>query len=873
MKDPARLSTTDLRSWLVETSVDLLSAGFEPLRNTDKRCFVEDWGGIEITEEWLRQRRMKEKAVGLRVRGDLMAFDLDVSDEDLVGEILAVMDEVLGKSAVDAMPVRHSGKAKIMLFARCEEPFRMHRTARFLPPGSDPHDAEADDHMVEIFGPESGKQVAVYGAHTTDENGDVTRWYGWDNDYDLVAAADSLPVLERTDIERVALLITDRLEDLGWVRAKVMSERDGEGGGTSYDLPTDAMFVTKHGEVSYGDLVPGDDSVRMLEITGEGTNPSRGVVYERDGWAFVWDSQDDHKHFPAAAEKDLEDKLGDRPERLGQKLIEIFGEERIRAADEAVYGVEDAKREAAAQRRDVTAGEVDPDWSMERGCEHLDGWELMEAYVENLADRYALYPTGTDHQRVVDLMRGTTMKMGAFREMLAGYALKLPAETPQGKETTKMVSPVDGWLSSPRRVVISGYRFTPGDPRKLIPEDDGEFRANTYRPPEVGVYREDYERLWERFLAHLIANETERRWFENWLAYKIQNLACRGAFVLFVSHGVEGTGRNTLFEIVGAALGNHQVHYNLMPSKIMSSEGQGAYADWKLDHLLVTINELTTTVTAHGSANKRKLTEAMKANFEPSVTQETVSSKFKVDRRDNCYVSALAATNHEDALVLDPATDNRRFAILDSGANGPLTGDPDLMEALSEVRQNGWVDPDMVATLLARYSAENWGPASPHDFMTAPDTERKQDMSEASRGAAHPYALAVLKTISGPFYPYDAFYNLVLDRVKEDFGSNAVYMVRQDLSTLFAGGRAVEGWRRTEPSQRVATSSGRHDREKVRFLYREELGSPDFQDHPRKEDLFAKFCELQRSANKVSGRDLLMQIPADERKSALRGQK
>src|SRR5690606_37488122 len=117
----------------------------------------------------------------------------------------------------------------------------------------------------------------------------------------------------------------------------------------------------------------------------------------------------------------------------------------------------------------------------------------------------------------------------------------------------RLINPVDVWLRHERLIVVDGLRMRPDQPRPTF-EDNGRRYVNCYDPPlhlsEGGCAQAGVE-----FLEHLIPDDEERRWFTQWLAFKLRYPHIPGPAVVMVAHKTFGTGRGTLGVLLGKLFG------------------------------------------------------------------------------------------------------------------------------------------------------------------------------------------------------------------------------------------------------------------------------------------------------------------------------
>lgn len=224
---------------------------------------------------------------------------------------------------------------------------------------------------------------------------------------------------------------------------------------------------------------------------------------------------------------------------------------------------------------------------------------------------------------------------------------------------------VDDWMLRCRRAV--DFTFDPGGPRWVRAATGDYF--NTYREPRHPQTGGEVK-TWGAFLEHLLPKPDEREWFEEWLAYKVQNPRRKGHGVLMVAHNVFGAGRGTLFEIVRRTFGEHNVR-SVDFATVVGRGGQAQYNDWVANTMFVLVPEVKETdpYAARSHTVKEQAYEALKEVADPTASRLRVKEKYGRIREADLFANLLAATNHRDALAI-PAGD-RRFAVLSNG--GPMS--------------------------------------------------------------------------------------------------------------------------------------------------------------------------------------------------------
>jgi hypothetical protein len=685
----------------------MLASGYTPLANKEKACVLKGWTSIEVTEavidEWDEQ--LAYQTTGLRIDPPLCVVDVDIDDERIVRRLWDWAADEWGEDWADLVLIRRGSGVKEAWLFKVDEPFHVPPGPKFVRPDEDPAAEDVDAHKVELFGGGAGRQIGAYGVHTP---GKID--YGWEDDAGPAKVPRGrLPTLGKEDVFEIYAAYTEILEAEGWHRVPRSSPEELDGATRVYDLePGQVLATHSRGEQRVDELVDGD-RVRMREITGSGDNTTRGVVHTYEDGPGVWDAETGCVHLLQGAQPT---PVSDTMQKLAQGL------------ERAGYGP------TLAEIREATA-----DW--------LAGQEDQEAILAELTQRYVIWPGGGPRERVLDTEhpgRGYSMEGFAYlypQKVEIDQGVYQVGEHAGEPKPPKKVPLVNIWAKSELPTLVHGLRYDPSTTERLVVDDRGDLRVNTYRPPELGTPSAEHERTWTDLLEHLFDVDEEREWFENWLAFKFQQPCSRGAFVALVAPAIEGSGRGTMFELIAGALGAHNVTLGL-PSAAVTGQGPAAqYNEWQADKLLATINELSTTASAFGGRARTDLTDKLKATFEPSPSPITVNPKYGSTRTEMCYVSVIAATNSLDALMLDSLSENRRFAILSTGGKGKLIDQPDLFARLGRVRTGDWVCPDMAASVLNRYAVENWGPADRARFMEGPQTEAKEEMMHASEPLSH----------------------------------------------------------------------------------------------------------------------------------------
>lgn len=617
----------------------MLANGYVPLANKDKMCVLKGWPDLHVDaaqiDAWSQQ--LKWRGTGVRIEGGLVAIDLDVNDDDALDAIVDAIPAEIWSILQDA-PVRRGKGAKEAWFCRLadgEEPFYRLASAGF-------RQAAGDEtvHRVEVFAGEGGgRQFGAYGAHTIDEHGNVAVQYYWTGDIGLADVHfNHLPRLTRAQLVTIADTATRVLDELGWQR-DVRSKPGFSSPTPIYDLDAQDFETRDHGTMGLADLealceVHG--TIRLSASWLEGAaavNMTRCIasIHPRDGRLSILETASYETHRPAA--------LAPRPIPQGalDRLQQL-------AAGSTLFG--GATPSTAPQAATVGAG-----------AEMRDQMELV---VDAMLEEYVYMPS--EQRCVVPLSSPAegAMTIANFRTLMQPHAVTVVG--PRGGEQT--VHPVGLWVADPRRVDVSGYRYRP-DSRDLLVEIGGRTFVNTYRAPEdVPVGRDGIDAVaaFEALIAHLLPVEAERDWFRMWVAAKVQRPWVIGCGVLLVA-SIQGTGRGTLFDMLGAVFGSRNVS-PVTSVELMGGSGQGQYNGWLADSVLVTCDEVMAGDDGGGSMawKRRESYERLKSYVDPRRREVAIRKKNINAYSAEIFASMLLATNHLNALPL--TVDDRRFAVL-----------------------------------------------------------------------------------------------------------------------------------------------------------------------------------------------------------------
>jgi hypothetical protein len=362
-----------------------------------------------------------------------------------------------------------------------------------------------------------------------------------------------------------------------------------------------------------------------------------------------------------------------------------------------------------------------------------------EAFLTGIMDwmlvNYAFYQDAfIGKGGVISLTTGKITSIAALRGLMQPYALM--TEGPLGGIKTSSI--VDNWMRHQYRAHIDGTQTRSDRPRPVF-EEDGHPIFNRYRPP-VHPTSGGEIRTFLRFLVRLVPNRKERRWLWHYLAHKARRPWVPGIAVIMVAEEF-GTGRGTLFDILGLLFGNDYV----APCSWGELTGTGSTARFNArlaDALIAVVNEAVAE-DGHQQAQRRLSYEAFKNSVDPS---PTALRRFEAKGQDAyaqpSAMSTLIATNHRDVLKLP--RDDRRCSVITCGSK-MTSARTDEIRAWMAVPEN----------IGAFYRALLATPAVPADmfdpFGAPPPFTGRLEMIDMARSGVEDAYEAAIEALGG--YP------------------------------------------------------------------------------------------------------------------------
>lgn len=286
------------------------------------------------------------------------------------------------------------------------------------------------------------------------------------------------------------------------------------------------------------------------------------------------------------------------------------------------------------------------------------------------------------------------------------------------------------WMNHPDRVSVVGMQMRP-DQRMALFRENGDIWLNTYRPPIHGQHTGGDAMVGRAWLRQIAPDPAERKYFTQWLAYKLRHPHVPGPAIIMVANNRFGTGRTTFARLIALIFGDAYVRN--VPFHIVSGKSyQSQYNDWASSSLFVVVTETQETQGLSPYRMKHDTYNHLKELVEVHPHRREVIRQGVIAEQVWCFLSLLILTNDFDAVPLPGA--DRRFFVLEGG----IMRRPAFWDVV-----NRWMqDPANVAAFvdwLMEIDLSDYSPYAP-----PPVTEAKRVMAEASESDLDRYTASVL---------------------------------------------------------------------------------------------------------------------------------
>jgi hypothetical protein len=269
----------------------LLASGYTPLAARGKRCVLKNWPRLEIDADTVDGWAARGGLVttGVRVDDDLLVLDFDIDCPEVLDAIESRVQEENPDlwDLMLQMPKRMGGGVKYALFCRRKTgKFEQYWSKAYYRPEDVREDkGRASRQRLEVFsgGGSEGRFMALYGAHTVTDAGEITRCYSWDDDWGLAdIPRDQLPGLTLKQVKWLVDVASDAMHTAKWVY-EVGSLHGRVVSTVAYTLLPEMTFNTNRGEsLSLAELEEACDDpdlrVDLSFVEAKASNVTRGSV-------------------------------------------------------------------------------------------------------------------------------------------------------------------------------------------------------------------------------------------------------------------------------------------------------------------------------------------------------------------------------------------------------------------------------------------------------------------------------------------------------------------------------------------------------------------------------------------------------------------
>lgn len=313
--------------------------------------------------------------------------------------------------------------------------------------------------------------------------------------------------------------------------------------------------------------------------------------------------------------------------------------------------------------------------------------------------------------------------------------LHLTVPAPTQRQPMRTEPATRAWLRDPNALKAHCVELRPDQPDEILVDRGDVTIFNTYAPPAHPDGGGEAETVLE-FIEHLIPNPIERQQFVDWHAIKVANPSYRMHGLVLVTRSY-GTGRGVWFQILGKLFGQEYV-CPIVLSDLIGGNSQSAYNEYLADNLILTVAEaFEEKEDASRWTVRHSAYEKLKVLIEPAAGFVRVKRKYGGILKAMCYASTEIATNHTDALAIEPG--DRRLIVLDCT-------DVPLWEAMSDLKDRivTWMQEPANIGALQRWLAERALVTDYNPFdqpIMTPAKERMIEAGQSDTDAAYDWML------------------------------------------------------------------------------------------------------------------------------------
>lgn len=656
------------RRYMEEFGVRIADNGFEviPIIPGEKRPAGEKWQKFDGTAEGVQDHiasGLGAYGVGIKSRG-APGVDIDVLDEAINAEVQEIVREVAGDT-----PLKRIGFApKVLWVYRAEDEGRFPKvdTGEWL-------DQQGRKSKVEILS--DGQQFVA--AHIHPDTGKPYQWLGGQSV--LNTKRSDLPELTHEQAKEIKERCLKLFLGHGWVKktknaiTRLTNPMDDDDPFSAYrpkvqisdeELERKLFMIEDNNDhdtwfqIGMALYHQYDGSPQGFDLWDRWSQS--GHTYDHAALTKRWPTfnNKDHSHLPITCRIIL--KLAKQVEETTTKEQVLDFVARLQAVDttDALVEVCDEIKliEFPNHVRELLTGKVKANWKRLTNenprigfVRELIRYESKETISAPPWVKPWVYCAQTDE--LFNIVNRTQMTRVAFNVVHSRHMMT-PTERLEGKATPETL-PVDAVVNLYQIPTVYNRMFMPGQP--MLYSINGVDYANSYTeegipelPGDLSPVEHEAIQIFLDHLVHIIANETDRVIFLDFLTFIVQNPGQRINWAVLLQ-GAEGDGKSFFISVLAAVMGDNNV--NMISGKALEEK----YNPWAENALVCFIED----VRLHG-ANRFDAINTLK----PMITNPTVSIRRM---QTNLYtvvntMNYILTANVKDAMPVG-GEDSRIFPI------------------------------------------------------------------------------------------------------------------------------------------------------------------------------------------------------------------
>jgi hypothetical protein len=295
----------------------MLANNYRPVLTDCKRAVERGWNKQIVDEAVvLGWNRSSLASTGVHLTGDLAAFDFDIPDAALVGELSDALRKRYPELFSAGLIRGATNTVKCALFCRTDKLFRRRASLKYISPAKrdDPNGATC---CIECFSARSTRQFAIDGPRSRDKSGNVVSIYKFANDASPASVPlSALPILPQKAFDFACEQFGRIARAAGFISImRKKAEQKAAAGKYVFDLTPDMTFedgcsawtlAELHDEYVYQNHIGNQFRINSSFSGDGGTNDSKCVVCHshKHNSIGVFNFEDELLHLPVTAKPD-----------------------------------------------------------------------------------------------------------------------------------------------------------------------------------------------------------------------------------------------------------------------------------------------------------------------------------------------------------------------------------------------------------------------------------------------------------------------------------------------------------------------------------------------------------------------------------------